>query len=509
LLLAAARFHSLASRSRWSDARSWKGENLTMALPFFPFPSGRFSRRSFVLGAGLGLAAGLPLGWLGWHAWQLLQDEKEPFSPFRGRCREVAQPEYALPGRFPGRVIEVRSPAAVSPRYEVRRDVVRRMLARGLCELTGADDAVAAWRSFVQRGEVIGIKVNPVGRAPRPGEAGRLPAARGCISSPALLLEVVAGLKRAGVRPQDILVFERYAREFREAGYEELLREPDMEGVRWCASSVAYSDQQVALDGHDEQAERDPKVVGYDRDVYVSLGFAGPQHDPHDDRRFRSHLSLVATCLVDKIINLPCLKDHRSAGVTLALKNLSHGLNNNVARSHLGMVYGLAGLASGPNQCNSFIPTAVAQEPLRRKVVLHILDGLIGVYEGGPGCWNPTWRTWRRQSLFLATDPVALDLVGWYIIDTKRIIEGWLPVASQGVQAGQPGVTLSPRLLALAGLSPESAALALGEHLRQHPPGQHQEQFDRRQPEHIFLAGLLGLGVCDPRQIEHRTCWVA
>ena len=33
---------------------------------------------------------------------------------------------------------------------------------------------------------------------------------------------------------------------------------------------------------------------------------------------------------VNKLINLPVLKDHQSAGVTLALKNLSHGLVNNV-----------------------------------------------------------------------------------------------------------------------------------------------------------------------------------
>jgi len=31
---------------------------------------------------------------------------------------------------------------------------------------------------------------------------------------------------------------------------------------------------------------------------------------------------------VNKLINLPTLKDHQSAGVTLALKNLSHGLVN-------------------------------------------------------------------------------------------------------------------------------------------------------------------------------------
>jgi uncharacterized protein (DUF362 family) len=474
-----------------------------------PFPAGccGLTRRGLLVGAGLGLAAGLPLGWFGLKGWQALQADRRP-SPFTGRSREVRSPEYAMPGRYPGLVVEVRARDAVTERNEIRREPVRRMIERGLCELTGASGAEDAWRSFFSRGDVVGIKVNPVGRARSARETGSHRPEIGSISSPAVLLEVVEGLKSAGVRPCDILVFERYADEFRIAGYEAVLRERGMEGVRWFASAASYSNTQLALDGYDGGQDRDDHVAGYDRDHFVSMGFAAPEHDSRDDRRFRSHLSAIVTRLVDKIINLPCLKDHRSAGVTLALKNLSHGTNNNVARSHVSGVYRPDGITSGPNQCNTFIPTAVAQEPLRRKVTLHILDGLIGVYEGGPGSWNPTWATWRRQSLFFATDPVAMDLVGWDIIDAKRAEEGWLPVAFQGQFQGVPGVTLSPRLAAMAAMSPEAAALAVEEHLRRHPPGVHQEQFDRRQPEHIFLAGLLGLGIYDARQIEHRTVWL-
>src|SRR5213078_3263313 len=141
------------------------------------------------------------------------------------------------------------------------------------------------------------------------------------------------------------------------------------------------------------------------------------------DRRFRSHLSNIVTRMVNKIITIPCLKDHRSAGVTLSIKNMSHGMNNNVARSHLAGLYRLGNHTSGPNQCNTFIPAAVLQPALRQKATLHILDGLIGVYEGGPGAWNRTWATWRHKGLFFATDPVALDLVGWDVIDAKRARE--------------------------------------------------------------------------------------
>ena len=42
--------------------------------------------------------------------------------------------------------------------------------------------------------------------------------------------------------------------------------------------------------------------------------------DPKDDRNFRSHLGLLVTRRVNKLVLLPVLKDHGSAGVTGALR---------------------------------------------------------------------------------------------------------------------------------------------------------------------------------------------
>jgi uncharacterized protein (DUF362 family) len=457
------------------------------------------TRRGLLVGAGAGLAAGVPLGWLGLKGFQAL-DHGGP-----AVASSTRPPEYGMPGRYPGRVIEVRARDAVNPKNEINGAAVHRLVGRGLCELTGAGHPEDAWRSFFEPGDVVGIKVNPVGRKRTPRETGSHRPETGSISSFEVVLEVVAGLKSAGVPAKNIIVFERYADEFRQTGYEALMRTRPMDGVHWYAASSGYSDHQLSLDG---DAGGDRHVVGYDRDVFVSMGFAAPQHSARDERRFRSHLSLVVSQMVNKFITIPCLKDHRSAGVTLALKNMSHGMNNNVARSHVGTLYRPGGLTSTPNQCGTFIPTAVAQEPIRKKATLHILDGLIGVYEGGPGSWNATWATWRRQSLLFATDPVAMDVVGWDIIDTKRAQEGWLPVSRMGNVQGVPAVSLSPRLAAQAALgTPEAAALALARH-QERLGHLHGGEFDRRQPEHIFLAGLLGLGRWDAREIEHRAVWV-
>src|SRR5208337_5076994 len=123
----------------------------------------------------------------------------------------------------------------------------------------------------------------------------------------------------------------------------------------------------------------------------------------------RSYAAQFITREVNKLINVPVLKDHQSAGVTLALKNLSHGLVNNVNRSHR---------TTSLNACNAFIPAVVAMPVIRNKTVLHILDGVKGVYHGGPGA--PPQFVWEHKTLYFATDPVALDHIGWEVIAAKR-----------------------------------------------------------------------------------------
>jgi hypothetical protein len=492
------------------------------------------TRRGFLLGAAAGLAAGTPLGLLGVRAWDALSRDRVPPQSFTGTTREVNRPAAAMPGPFPGRVIEVRHPDAVRPDHTMNARAIDGMIDRGMTELTGADDPQAAWRRFFERDDVIGIKINPVGRKPMPGEGGRVVGAVGSVSSPEVLLKVVRCLKDVGIKPGNIIVFERYAQEFYDAGYDRVMTERDMDGVRWLASAARYHDRQVNVEGFDEDRSNfSPELVkhvaGYDPDVFVQMGFAGPQHDPKDDRSFRTHLSLIVSRIVNKIITLPVLKDHRSAGVTLALKNMSHGMNNNVARSHIpsferpsvadgvathvdstapppgdGTASALPVQESGPNQCNTFIPTAASQHRIRQKATLHIMDGLIGVYEGGPGNWNRTWATWRRQSLFFATDPVALDHVGWDIIDAKRAAEGWQPVANMGLLHYTSADALSAGLATLAASGPldELSLAAAGQN---HFAGRSTEVFDSRQPQHIILAEHLGMGVFDSRRIEHRV----
>jgi hypothetical protein len=422
------------------------------------------SRRSFVTGL---VGGGLLGGVAAWSARSTTPSVAVNATPaLLPRVPSSAKNPLAMPGLYPGRVIEVAHPGsmgtAIKNGYTERnRDAVKSMMARGMKELTGADDAVSAWRALFSVGDRVGIKVVPVGKPDS-------------ISSYEVVLEVIDALAAAGVRKNDILVFERYKNELMASHYHEILPA----GVHWEAASVGYDDYQLEIDGQMPGKPFEDHVAGYDPDVYRDLSYCMPEHDPKDDRRFRSHLSVIVTKKIDKFISIPVLKDHRSSGVTLALKNLSHGLNNNVCRSHViwrGRPH--ADKGGTLNQCGTFIPALASLEPIRQKAVLQILDGLVGTWEGGPQTKNKTFATWQYKSLFFATDPVALDRVGWEIIDKKRAAEGWPGVAQMGLDAKTDMVVKG----------------------KPYP-----EELHIRQPQHIPLAETLGMGVFDLNKIEHR-----
>ncbi|MBC7925949.1 MAG: DUF362 domain-containing protein [Bryobacteraceae bacterium] len=337
-----------------------------------------------------------------------------------------------IPGAFPGRVVAVEHPGAiVEGKYG--REAVRGMLGKGMMQLTGAPSPQEAWRHFFKPDDVVGLKLNPVGRP-------------FVISSPEVVQEIIEGLKMAGVPLKNIVAYDRYRREFLEAGFDKWLPE----GVRWTSATDQYSTHPYQLD-----------MEGYDSSQYVEMPLVFPGADGKNPHHRRSYLSNFISKDVSKVLNLCLLKHHQSAGVTLALKNLSHGLVNNVSRSH-----------SSPtlNTCGTFIPNIVDHPIIRQKVVLNILDGVLGAYHGGPGRKIEKY-VWEHKTMYFATDPVALDRTGLKAIDAKRTEMGMLPIA-----AGNPDK---------------------------------DSTFLNMQVEHIEIAGALGLGVYDEKKIDVRRLKLA
>jgi uncharacterized protein (DUF362 family) len=117
-----------------------------------------------------------------------------------------------------------------------------------------------------------------------------------------------------------------------------------------------------------------------------------------------SYFSKIVTRDVTKIINIPILKN-AGATVTLCLKNLAYGSVSNTARLHQQLW----------SETCAEVPCF---EPLRDKVVLNIVDGLKGCYNGGPGA-NPQFFT-EYNTVLVGTDPVAMDRIGYEIVLKKR-----------------------------------------------------------------------------------------
>jgi uncharacterized protein (DUF362 family) len=328
----------------------------------------------------------------------------------------------AMPGLFRGRVVRVEHPRSiVSGAYQA--EPVTQMIRRGMMELTGAPDATAAWKLFFEPGDVVGIKVNPVGDPH-------------VISDASVVREIIAGLRSAGVKLQDIIVYDRYRDQFFKAGFDKWLPQ----GVRTSSAAKDYEEIQQAIEG-------------YDPDHYMDMALTLPGYDVRNLTARRSYAAKFITKEVNKLINLPVLKDHQSAGVTLALKNLSHGLVNNVNRSHSSKTL---------NVCGAFIPAVVSLPVIRNKTVLHIMDGIKGLYHGGPGA-KPQF-VWEHKTMFFASDPVALDKIGWEELDAKRVAVGMKPVALD---------------------RPDKFST-----------------FVSRQPEHVEIAGAMGLGEWEKDKIE-------
>jgi hypothetical protein len=71
-----------------------------------------------------------------------------------------------------------------------------------------------------------------------------------------------------------------------------------------------------------------------------------------------------------------------------------------------------------PNGCNPYVADLNMLPAIRTKIRLNICDATTACYEAGPG-FKPQY-SWKENALIVSQDPVALDHIGWRIIEKKR-----------------------------------------------------------------------------------------
>src|SRR5882724_13453240 len=266
-----------------------------------------------------------------------------PIPNYRVVTKYQPAPQPGMPGPYPGRVVTVHSPNCIDETTEkVDVSTVQNMIARGMTTLTGDKDPRDSWARFFNSQDFVGIKINCSG-------------APGAMSMPEVVTEIAKNLIAVGVKPTNIVIHERGGGQILLAHYERFVPA----GVR---------------------VESANTWLGFDPDVYVEANFFG-----EDDTR--SYLLRMVTEQFTKIINVPNMKDHSASGVTGCLKNVAYGEFGNVARSHY----------KTQTETLTFIGTLACVEPLRSRTVLNIMDGLRGVWHGGPFSRDKRYRFYPKQ----------------------------------------------------------------------------------------------------------------
>jgi len=243
--------------------------------------------------------------------------------------------------------------------------VVSEMVARGVTAFTGEAQAQAAWRHFFKPGTRVGLKINLLGR-PLIYTAREI--------TDALAAAAIA----AGVKPDDVIVWDRHRDHFEPTVYKF---------------------------GRGRFGERIESGGRYDSTkVLRASGGSAP-------------IDTMASQATDITINLPVLKDHGGAGVTMALKNIAFGCYDHHGRAHGG-------------NCDPYVAEAYQHYVSVTRVPLIVLDATEACYDQGP---QPGDRScmWRENAIFVASDPVALDVVTREIILNKRRAAGLSDKRSQ------------------------------------------------------------------------------
>lgn len=262
-------------------------------------------------------------------------------------------------GREKSKVVVARDAALYGSGSTPDSARVQELLDLAIQNFAESSDPVAPWKKIVRPGEVVGLKVNTIAG---PG-----------LSTHVVLIEAICErLKQAGIKPGNIVVWDRTNHELERAGY-----------------TLSNDPNRVRVIGTDS------KDVGYDENV-LSFGVA------------KSRLSnlLVRTC--DCMINVPILKHHSGSGVTLAMKNM-YGVNHNPDTLH-------------DNNCCPGVPDLYMLPPIREKFRFVVGDAMTGCFEAGPG-FKPQYA-WKYNGIMVATDPVAIDYTAWQIIEHKRAERG-------------------------------------------------------------------------------------
>ena len=187
-------------------------------------------------------------------------------------------------------------------------------------------------------------------------------------------------LRDSGIKGKNLVIWDRSERELKEVGF-----------------PLNFNGGEFRCFGTDS------KGVGYSRNLINHMNIG-------------SLLSRVVDEYTDVQLNLPVLKDHNLSGVTCSLKNFFGAIHNPNKYHDYG--------------CDPFIGDLNALPQIRNQQKLVICDALRVQYNGGPS-YHPQWAEYFG-GIIISDDPVAVDFVGYQIIDKIRAEHNLLGLEKAG-----------------------------------------------------------------------------
>jgi len=251
--------------------------------------------------------------------------------------------------------------------------LIEEMLNTGVAKLTDLNDVAKAWQSLFAATDRVAVKVNPAAR-----HTGS--------THPVVSYALVNALEKyVGLTPDSITLYDVDANDLRGAGYP-LSNESGQ--MRVCDSP-----------GYSSKIKLGPTIA---------------------------EISRILTNGSSAIVNMPVLKHHQSAGITVSLKNHYGSIAKKVVRND---DYGYH-----DNQFRNLVYLNM-MGPIRDKSRLIVVDALLPQYHNGPH-GDPRFQ-WSFKGLIMGTDPVAVDTVSKKIINWRRAEAGLSPITAPYLELGR------------------------------------------------------------------------
>ena len=270
------------------------------------------------------------------------------------------------------------------------------------------------------------------------------PVGSGLISTRLEVVDaIIKWLEANGVKRGNIIIWDRFDYMLADAGFtKERYPGIGLEGLQTMDEAAAEGKSQDDSRWLDKNGKH-VSVGNFDQEVYYWADVEGPKDKPYLNQHVvndkHSYFGKLVTKKLTKIINVPVFKNTGN-GVSMATKNLGYGAICNTGRLHQPLFF---------NVCTEVL----AFPAIRDKLVLNVTDGIRGQYDGGP--MPAAQFVYPYATLFFATDPFALDFVCHNLMVEKR-------------KSMKVSVNENPRFT-----------------------------------EYLRYAQTLGLGIADPKKIEH------